>query len=192
MANIGGPCWRKNGVPYLELPFRVVLSNGFTRTDPSQYSLEPDVMNDIGFESSTLTQNDLDILFPPPHTPPVPELPKTWLELGYTTPEGWKLGWAADDSRSRVMGTRCSGRSPKSMVGAATWGKALVGTPVGMTPDVEDTVVDSAAEPDAPACTAASTSPLVTRPSLPVPGTKPEDRLLSAISLEAAGMATPA
>jgi hypothetical protein len=93
MANIGGPCWRKNGVPYLELPFRVVLSNGFTRTDPSQYSLEPDVMNDIRFESSTLTQNDLDILFPPPP----PEPPKTWLELGYTTPEGWKLGWTADD-----------------------------------------------------------------------------------------------
>ncbi|OQC09047.1 MAG: hypothetical protein BWX79_01529 [Alphaproteobacteria bacterium ADurb.Bin100] len=40
--------------------------------------------------------------------------------------------------------------------------------------------------------TAPSTSPLVTRPSLPDPATEPGARLLSAMSLAAAGMATPA
>ena len=37
-----------------------------------------------------------------------------------------------------------------------------------------------------------STSPLVTRPSRPVPATEPLANWLSAISLAAAGMATPA
>jgi hypothetical protein len=42
-----------------------------------------------------------------------------------------------------------------------------------------------------PPATVDSTSPLVTRPSRPVPGTEPAGRLLSAISLAAAGIATP-
>ena len=93
MSKVGDPCYRKDNVPYLELPFRVVLKDGTTRTDPSQYSLEPDVMLDIGFSTSTLSQEDLDFLFPSAPSPP----PKTWLELGYTTPQGWALGWTAGD-----------------------------------------------------------------------------------------------
>ena len=42
------------------------------------------------------------------------------------------------------------------------------------------------------AALAANTSPLVTRPSLPVPATEPTAKLLSAINLAAAGIATPA
>jgi hypothetical protein len=93
MTNIGDSCWRKDGIAYLELPFRVILSNGFTRTDPSQWSLDPEVMNDTGWSASTLTQKDLDILFPPPPPPPEPSL----LEVGFTTPSGWNLGWTPDD-----------------------------------------------------------------------------------------------
>ena len=43
-----------------------------------------------GWTESTLTQEDLDLLFPPPPEP-------TWLELGFETPAGWRLGWTADD-----------------------------------------------------------------------------------------------
>ena len=89
---------------------------------------------------------------------------------------------SATRARSRLMGTRCSGRSPRSglATGADTWGSALVGTPVGITEAVDCT----------PPATAASTSPLVTRPSLPVPATALTDKWLSASSLAAAGMAT--
>lgn len=91
MKNVGDFCWRdKNGVAHLSLPFSVVLSNGFTRTDPSQWSLDDEVMSDTGWTRSSLTQEDLDILFPPP---PPPSL----LDAGFTTPSGWTLGWKPDD-----------------------------------------------------------------------------------------------
>ena len=61
----------------------------------------------------------------------------------------------------------------------------MVGAPVG----IAAAATGFGAAPDA---TAPSTSPLVTRPSLPEPATDPAARLLSAISLAAAGMATPA
>ena len=88
---------------------------------------------------------------------------------------------SATRARRRVMGTRCSGRLPRSgAAGPLTCGRLAVGTPVGMDAGL------------APPATAPSTSPLVTRPSLPVPGTLPAGRLLSAMSLAAAGMAMPA
>ena len=90
---------------------------------------------------------------------------------------------SATRARRRVMGTRCSGRWPKSgAAGAFTCGKVLVGTPVGI-----DTAWAAAS-----GAGAANTSPLVTRPSLPVPTTEPTAMPLSAMSLAAAGMATPA
>ena len=94
---------------------------------------------------------------------------------------------SATRARRRLIGTRCSGRSPRSgaAVGALTCGSAVLGTARGR-----------GGRARAPARraggTAPSTSPLVTRPSLPVPGTEPAGRLLSAISLAAAGIATPA
>ena len=85
---------------------------------------------------------------------------------------------SATRARRRVIGTRCSGRSPRLTDGAETWGSALVGTPVGIT--------------DAVDCAAARTSPLVTRPSLPEPVTEPVAILLSAINFAAEGINTPA
>ena len=93
---------------------------------------------------------------------------------------------SATRARKRLMGTRCSGRSPKSTLGAATWGKEVAGMPVGIA--LAATTLGAAA----PLATAASTSPLVTRPSLPVPATALALRWLSASNLAAAGIATPA
>ena len=88
---------------------------------------------------------------------------------------------SATRARKRLMGTRCSGRSPRPMLaGADTCGKAVCGTPVGIT--AAGTGV----------CKACNTSPLVTRPSLPVPVTEPLANWLSAINLAAAGINTSA
>jgi len=94
MPTLNDPCWRDaSGVAALELPFRVQLPDGSTRTDPGQWSEDADVLAATGWARSTLTQADLDAMFPPP--PPAPE--PTWLEAGYATSEGWRLGWQADD-----------------------------------------------------------------------------------------------
>ena len=93
MPSVGDICYRRGGGVYLTLPHRVRLSDGTTRTDPAQYSLDPAVMADLGYETSTLTEADLDAMFPPPPPPAEPSP----LEAGYETPEGWRLGWQADD-----------------------------------------------------------------------------------------------
>lgn len=90
MAEVGDPCYRRDGVASLSLPWRVRLSDGSTRTDPEQWFADPAVRADTGWSESTLTQDDIDILFPPP---PVPG----WLEAGYDTGLGWRLAWQADD-----------------------------------------------------------------------------------------------
>lgn len=93
MAAIGDACWRRDGVAFLELPFRVRLPDGTTRTDPEQWSQDADVMAATGWAASTLTQEDIDRLFPAPPPPPEP----TPYELGYDTGLGWRLGWQPDD-----------------------------------------------------------------------------------------------
>ena len=91
---IGDPCYRdRDGVAHAELPHRVRLADGSTRTDPAQWSEDADVLAATGWQRSTLTQADLDALFPPPPPPPEP----TWLEAGFETPGGWRLGWQPDD-----------------------------------------------------------------------------------------------
>jgi hypothetical protein len=91
MPAVNDPCWRDaSGVAALELPFRVQLPDGSTRTDPSQWSEDADVLAATGWARSTLTQGDLDAMFPPAPQP-------SWLEAGYQTPGGWRLGWKADD-----------------------------------------------------------------------------------------------
>lgn len=90
MANVGDSCWRRNGVAFVELPFRVQLSDGATRTDPSQWSLDEAVMSETGWAASTLTQEDIDRLFPAPPEP-------TPFEAGHDTGLGWRLGWQPDD-----------------------------------------------------------------------------------------------
>ena len=93
MAQIGDPCWRRNGVAALVLPFRVRLPDGSTRTDPEQWSQDAAVLAATGWAASTLTQADLDALFPPPPPPPVPSP----FEAGWETPAGWRLAWQPDD-----------------------------------------------------------------------------------------------
>jgi len=93
MPSVGDICYRRAGGVYLTLPPRVRLSDGTTRTDPAQYSLDAAVMADLGYEISTLTEADLAAMFPPPPPPPEP----TPLEAGYDTGLGWRLAWQPDD-----------------------------------------------------------------------------------------------
>lgn len=91
MPAVGNPCWRdRNGNAATDLPFRVTLPDGSTRTDPDQWSADESVLEASGWQRSSLTQADIDKLFPQPD-PPSP------LEVGYATPEGWRLGWTPDD-----------------------------------------------------------------------------------------------
>lgn len=88
---LGSPCYRdRSGVAHLGLPFRVDLPDGSTRTDASQWFADPAVREATGWSESTLTQEDLDRLYPPPPEP-------SWLEAGWETPGGWRLGWQADN-----------------------------------------------------------------------------------------------
>lgn len=88
---LGDPCYRDaSGVAHLSLPHRVRLPDGSTRTDTSQWFADPTVREATGWSESTLDQADLDRLFPPPPEP-------SWLEAGWQTPMGWRLGWQADD-----------------------------------------------------------------------------------------------
>jgi hypothetical protein len=93
MAAIGDPCWRQGGVAAIDLPFRVRLPDGSTRTDPSQWGNDEAVLAATGWSRSTLTQDDLDRLFPPPPPAPLP----TPYEAGFDTGLGWRLGWQPDD-----------------------------------------------------------------------------------------------
>jgi hypothetical protein len=93
MASVGHPCWRRDDVAALELPFRVRLPDGSTRTSPDQWGQDAAVLEATGWSASTLTQVDIDRLFPAPPPPPEP----TPFEAGWETPLGWRLGWQPDD-----------------------------------------------------------------------------------------------
>lgn len=63
---IGDFCYRLDGVAVLRLPWRVRLSDGSTRTDPSQYAIVPGLLVLLGYTESTISQEDIDALAPPP------------------------------------------------------------------------------------------------------------------------------
>jgi len=91
MPNVGDSCYRDaSGVAVLSLPFRITMPDGTTRTDPSQWWLDQTARAASGYTESTLTQEDLDLLFPPSAQP-------SWIDLGYDTGLGWRMGWQADD-----------------------------------------------------------------------------------------------
>ena len=90
MKNLNDSCWRLNGRAYLSLPDRVRLPDGTTRTDPEQWGNDPEVLAATGWERSTLTQADLDWLYPPPPEPGP-------LDGGYDTGLGFRLAWQPED-----------------------------------------------------------------------------------------------
>jgi hypothetical protein len=90
----GEPCWRDAaGVAHLDLPWRVVLPDGTTRTDPAQWCEDADVLAATGWTRSTLTDADVAAL-----TPPEPE------PVGWLTPGGWRIGTSTEDV-SRLTAT---------------------------------------------------------------------------------------
>ena len=96
MKSLNDPCWRLNGRAYLSPPDRVRLPDGTTRTDPDQWARNPAVLAATGWEASTLTQADVDRLFPqPPPEPPPPEPGP--LDAGYDTGLGFRLAWQPED-----------------------------------------------------------------------------------------------
>ena len=91
MPNVGDSCYRDaSGVAVMGLPFRITMPDGSTRTDSSQWWLDEEARAASGYTESTLTQEDLDLLFPPEPQP-------SWIELGYDTGLGWRIGWKPDD-----------------------------------------------------------------------------------------------
>ena len=91
------------------------------------------------------------------------------------------------------MGTRCSGLGPNDDVLATTWGNETPTETEGNAEGCATFALTGICTLDAPPeATAANTSPLVIRPSLPVPVTDVLSIWLSASSLAADGMANPA
>lgn len=85
---VGDECWRDaGGAAALALPWRVVLPDGTTRTDPSQWSEDLAVMQATGWSRSTLTDADIVALTPPSPAP----------VAGWATPAGWQLGVTSGD-----------------------------------------------------------------------------------------------
>jgi hypothetical protein len=60
--NVGDFCYRLNGVAVLQMPWRVRLSDGSTRTDPTQYTLIDGLLQSLGYSESVLTQEDIDAI----------------------------------------------------------------------------------------------------------------------------------
>jgi hypothetical protein len=86
---VGDPCWRDAaGVAHDSLPWRVRLPDGSTRTDPSQWSEDADILAATGWTRSVVADGDI---------PPTPTPTLSWLDAGYETADGWRLGWQADD-----------------------------------------------------------------------------------------------
>jgi hypothetical protein len=87
---VGDPCWRDAaGTAHESLPWRVRLPDGSTRTDPSQWGEDSDVLAATGWGRSVVVDGDI----PPPPPPPTPDV----FAAGYETSYGWRLGWQADD-----------------------------------------------------------------------------------------------
>ncbi len=91
--NVGDPCWRDAaGAAAMELPWRVMLPDGTTRTDPSQWGEDADVLAATGWQRSALTSEDIAALSPAAPEPP-----------GWTTPGGWKIS-TSPESLSLLAG----------------------------------------------------------------------------------------
>ena len=88
----------------MKLPFSVRMPDGSSRTDPEQWSQDPEVMVIAGFEQTEITQEDINAMLPKlseEKEKRIFDLQNIWqygiLKEGYTTPEGWALGIDTDD-----------------------------------------------------------------------------------------------
>lgn len=91
MFVIGDECWRDSyGNPHFTLPWRVIMPDGSTRTDPEQWSKDNTVLNAMGWTRSIITQQDIDTIIPV-------EQPQDPISAGWETPEGWRLSWQPND-----------------------------------------------------------------------------------------------
>jgi hypothetical protein len=87
------------------LPHRIRLSNGKTLTDPSQWSKDPQVLAEVGYIETEITQIDLDQRIKPVTFEEIKEqylnnLDFIWkqkIKDGWQTPFGWKLGLDISD-----------------------------------------------------------------------------------------------
>jgi len=86
-----------------KLPFRVRMPDGSTRTDPEEWSLDPNVLAAAGYIESDVFQEDIDLKLPTLENLKelkTKELDQWWditIANGYATPEGWKLGLKTED-----------------------------------------------------------------------------------------------
>jgi hypothetical protein len=85
------------------LPFRVRLPDGSTRTDPEEWSLDDYVLYSAGYEETEITQEDIDRKLPTLDNlkqEKLQILESYWnskINSGFTTPQGWKLGLSIND-----------------------------------------------------------------------------------------------
>lgn len=101
------PYFRNKNTNMVEkLPIRIRLPDGSTRTDPSQWSQDPSLLELAGYELTELTQQDIEIKMPPPPTldelkiQKNKELDGIWeqkVKSGWQTPQGWNLGLDISD-----------------------------------------------------------------------------------------------
>lgn len=101
----GNPPYYRNKLTGLieKLPNRIRLPDGSTRTDPSQWSNDPMILELSGFEITEVTQRDIDLKAPSieeKRTALLAALDILWKETaqtGWKTPYGWNLGLDISD-----------------------------------------------------------------------------------------------
>lgn len=86
------------------LPFSVRMPDGSSRTDPEQWSQDPEVMSVAGYEVTEITQEDIDNALPKlseEQDRAIAQLNVNWDTYtkynGFATPEGWSLGINTED-----------------------------------------------------------------------------------------------
>lgn len=86
------------------LPFSVRMPDGSSRTDPEQWSQDPEVMSVAGYEVTEITQEDIDNALPKlseEQDRAIAQLNVNWDTYtkynGFNTSEGWSLGINTED-----------------------------------------------------------------------------------------------
>ena len=85
------------------LPNRIRLPDGSTRTDPSQWSNDPEILELSGFMITEVTQEDINVKMPSleeAKQQKLEALNEVWKEKiksGWETPHGWSLGLDISD-----------------------------------------------------------------------------------------------